>query len=240
MEVLLAFLFLFHLFPVLYTANDCPISICGNNASFRIKFPFWLSTQKSQTCGYPGFAIRCDSQGIALLNLPSSGDFIVSSINYQTQVIQLEDPYKCLPKRLMELNLSGSPFKAAYYRNYTFLSCPLNFTTSRFTTIDCLSNSTSTTLATSSTSLVDLLTVCKEKCTLLVPVSRPLQIDDNFSSELNDFELTWSVPNCYNCKANGGFCTFNNSTSIDTICSHNNQTGTHHLNLLIANIRTNS
>lgn len=229
MDVLKAFLFLFIFFPCLYAANDCPISICGKNG-FPIRFPFRLSPQKPQTCGYPGFTLRCNSQGMALLNLPSSGDFLISSINYRTQVVELKDPYKCLPRRLLELNLSGSPFKAAYYQNYTFLSCPPEFTRSRFTTIDCLSNSTSTTLATSSTTLVNSLTICKKIGTLLVPVSRSLQFDDGLSSDLNaDLELTWSVLNCDNCEGNGGLCVFKNSTSIETICSYNTQTGIHHL-----------
>ncbi|XP_059663724.1 putative RING-H2 finger protein ATL21A, partial [Cornus florida] len=94
--------------------------------------------------------------------LPYSGEFFIRDINYQTPQIQLYDPYYCLPRRLLDINLSG------YYQNYTFLSCPSELTRSRFTSIDCLSNSTNTTLATSSMTLVTSMTMCKIMAALLL------------------------------------------------------------------------
>ncbi|KAK1374000.1 RING-H2 finger protein like [Heracleum sosnowskyi] len=225
MDFLKLFLSLFLVCPLTFAANDCPFSMCGNYV-LPIRFPFRLASQQPQNCGYPGFDLHCNSTDLTVLNLPS-GDFVLRSINYRAQVVQLYDPYKCLPKRLMELNLSGSPFKAAYYQNYTFLSCPPESTTSRFTSINCLSNSTSTTLATSSMNLAISLTMCKIIVTLPIPVSRPEQLGGDFTSDLgDDLQLTWDIPNCDDCEANGGSCAFKSSTSQETTCFYNFRRGT--------------
>lgn len=226
MDVFKVFLFLFLSLPLSFAANDCPYSLCANNG-FPIRFPFRLPALQPKNCGYPGFTLRCNNRGMTVLNLPS-GDFLIRNINYREQVVQLYDPNKCLPRRLLELNLSGSPFKAIYHQNYTFLSCPPDSTRSRFTTIDCLSNSTSTILATSSMSLATTLTKCKIIFTLPIPVSQPAQFDGSFSSDLNkDLQLTWTIPNCDDCEKNGGLCAFKNSTSQKTVCSYNTYTGKH-------------
>ncbi|KAA8520741.1 hypothetical protein F0562_014987 [Nyssa sinensis] len=203
------------------------IRISQQLLSFAIQFPFRLKGQQPQNCGYPGFDLSCNSHGITVLNLPYSGDFFVRSINYHVQEIQLYDPYNCLPVRLLGFNLSGSPFIAAYYQNYTFLSCPSELTRSRFTAIDCLSNSTiTTTLATSSMNLATSMTMCKIIFTLPIPVSWPLQYEDGFSSDLNDdLRLTWEIPNCEDCEAQGGTCGFQNNTSQEVICIYDSGTG---------------
>lgn len=207
-----------------FAANDCPVSTCGNYV-LPVRFPFRLASQQPQNCGYPGFDLHCNSKDLTVMNLPS-GDFILRNINYREQVVELYDPYKCLPKRLMELSLSGSPFKAAYYQNYTFLSCPPESTTSRFTSINCLSNSTSTTLATNSMNLAISLTMCEITVTLPIPVSQPDQLGGDFTSDLsNDLHLTWDIPNCDDCEANGGSCAFKSSTGQETTCFYNFQRG---------------
>ncbi|KAF2324878.1 hypothetical protein GH714_020948 [Hevea brasiliensis] len=108
-------------------------------------------------------------------------------------VIQVYDSDNCLPKRLLSFNLSGSPFVAAAYHNYTFLSCPTQIVESRLTTIDCLSNSTTSVLATASISIADSLsTSCRIIITLPIPVSWPFQYGEEFSSALqDDLRLTW-------------------------------------------------
>lgn len=232
MDIVILFLILLLLIPGTYSAYNCQVSAC-DYYGVPIRFPFQLSPQQPQSCGYPGFNVHCNSQRTTVLNLPYSGDFLVKSISYRKQVIKLYDPYKCLPKRLLELNLTGSPFKAAYYQNFILLSCPPEFDTSRFTTITCLSNYTSTIVATSSLSLVNSLTTCKIYRSSLIPVSRPPQDDDGLSSDLSDdLELKWSVPNCDRCEENGGLCKIRNTTSGEPACSHEPNTGIHHLSNL--------
>ncbi|KAL6495573.1 hypothetical protein OROGR_030136 [Orobanche gracilis] len=197
--------------------NDCPSVTCGKNP-FVVRFPFLLQGQQPQTCGYPGFDLTCTRQThdtTTVLNLHNSGEFRVRDINYLSQEIQLYDPNNCLPKRLLILNLTDTPFTVGYSNGYTFLSCPPDFFVgTRFTTIDCLSNSTVTIVATLSTDL-DLLrplNVCSVVASLPVPVSWPH--DDSI-------RLTWNVPNCEVCEATGSVCGFENSTSDQIMCFTN-------------------
>ncbi|KAK2993867.1 hypothetical protein RJ640_003979 [Escallonia rubra] len=225
MGVLKVFYFSSFLFSAVYAAQECSTSVCGTSG-FAIRFPFRLQGTQPENCGYPGFNLRCNSQGVIILSLPYSGEFFVRSINYGAQVINLYDPFDCLPSRLLDFNLSGSPFMPSYYQNFTFLSCPSALTRSRFTPIDCLSNSTHTTLATSSITLVASMTMCKIVATLPIPVSWPLQYDEGFSSDLNgDLHLTWDVPNCVDCEANGGMCRFQSSSSQEISCFNDPQAG---------------
>ncbi|KAK3026598.1 hypothetical protein RJ639_041618, partial [Escallonia herrerae] len=226
MGVLEVFYFSSFLFSAVYGANECSTSVCGSSG-FVIRFPFRLQGTQPENCGYPGFNLRCNSQGVIVLSLPYSGEFFIRNINYRARAINLYDPFNCLPRRLLDFNLSGSPFTPSYYQNFTFLSCPSAFTRSRFTPIDCLSNSTHATLATSSPTLVVAsMTMCKIVATLPIPVSWPLQYDDGFSSYLNsDLHLTWDVPNCEDCETNGGMCRFQNSSSQEVSCFYDPRPG---------------
>jgi hypothetical protein len=151
----------------------------------------------------------------------------VRDIHYRTQQIQLYDKDNCLPKRLLQLNLSGSPFAAVFHQNYTFLSCPTQFVMSRFPIIDCLSNSTISVLATSSTFLVTLLSSsCDVISTLLIPASWPVQHYEGFSSKLSeDLLLTWFSPDCHQCETHGGTCGFHGNASQEILCSNNSHRG---------------
>ncbi|KAK3037312.1 hypothetical protein RJ639_032074 [Escallonia herrerae] len=225
MGVVEVFYFSSFLFSAVYAAQECSTSVCGTSG-FPIRFPFRLQGTQPENCGYPGYDLRCNSQGVIILSLPYSGEFFVRSINYRAQVINLYDPFNCLPSRLLDFNLSGSPFMPSYYQNFTFLSCPSALTRSRFTPIDCLSNSTHTTLATSSMTLVASMTICKIIAALPIPVSWPLQNDEGFSSDLNgDLPLTWDVPDCEDCEANGGMCRFQSSSSQEISCFNDSQAG---------------
>lgn len=211
-EVLFLFLFLL---PIVQATGPCPLSMCGSN-SVPIRFPFKLLDQLGQHCGYPGFDLSCNSDRNTVLKLPYSGEFFVRKIDYSMQQIQLYDPDNCLPRRLLHLNLSGSPFASAVSQEYTFLSCPTQFTIkSRFSTIDCLSNSTVSVIATSSPSLADSVSPpCKIISTLPIPVQRPFQYDEGSSADFNlDLPLAWYEPDCVDCETQGGFCGFRSNTS---------------------------
>ncbi|EYU32242.1 hypothetical protein ABFS82_02G174700 [Erythranthe guttata] len=222
--------FALFLFQTIQSQNDCRFQSCGEN-QFLVRFPFRLRGEKQpERCGYPGFDLICTTttynnkrnSQVPLLNLPYSGDFVIRDINYLTQEIQLYDPNNCLPKRLLNLNLSSSPFFSGYSENLTFLSCPPEqIANSRFAKIDCLSNSTSSVLATSSMNLVKALSDnCSTIAALSVPVLWPLQnSNDWLSSDLSgDLMLTWNVPNCEGCEARGGVCGFENGTSDRIMC----------------------
>ncbi|KAI8544965.1 hypothetical protein RHMOL_Rhmol07G0006400 [Rhododendron molle] len=239
MDIFNFLLSVFLLFPLISAVNttpSCPTFICFNS-NFTIRFPFQaLLPGASPNCVYPGFNLSCDNQGNTVIRFPYSGEFFVRSIDYQAQEILLYDPSNCLPRRLMDFNLSGTPFRVAYHINYTFMVCPTAFTQSRFTAVHCLSNSTNTTLATSSNTLVEILAskYCKVLVTMPIPVSSPKQSESGFTSGLNgDLQLYWDVPNCEDCEAQGAMCGFQNNTSQQVMCFDSPGTDmTDHLRLL--------
>ncbi|TQE13452.1 hypothetical protein C1H46_001019 [Malus baccata] len=76
MDILLLVSLLFPLFPHVSELNDCPASNCGD-ASFPIRFPFWLVPNQPENCGFPGFNVDCNSHGLKALKLPKPRDFFV-------------------------------------------------------------------------------------------------------------------------------------------------------------------
>lgn len=153
-----------------------------------IRFPFWLQGQQPlQNCQPIGFNLSCNGQKKAILNIPYSGDFVVSSIYYYIKRVELIDPDNYLPRRLFSLNLSSSPFMAVSYQNYTFLSCPKGVAGSGPSgyVADCLSNTTTDIVARKDEADVLILPKCKKIVTLQIPGS----YDFWFPSYL---ELTWN------------------------------------------------
>lgn len=99
----------------------CKSSYC--QYPLGIRFPFRLKDSQPQHCGYEGFDLSCNEHNQTVINFPFSGYFIVESINYGDQTISVSDPDSYLPKRILKLNISNTPFRATYTRNYMFISC---------------------------------------------------------------------------------------------------------------------
>ncbi|XP_042029270.1 putative RING-H2 finger protein ATL21A [Salvia splendens] len=157
--------------------NHCPPQYCGTNP-LPIQFPFTLQGhQQPQNCGgYPGFSLTCSGdiggRGAPLLTLPYSRNFSVRYISYLIQEIQLYDADGCLPRKLMALNLTSSPFEAMYMDEFVFLSCPRAVVAGTgLATVDCLGNSTSAVVATTSGTLSGSMSMCTPMFTLPIPVS---------------------------------------------------------------------
>ncbi|CAA2965363.1 Hypothetical predicted protein [Olea europaea subsp. europaea] len=197
--------FIFLHFSVVYSKNSSPNPTCGNN-SFYIQYPFKLleEGQKPHTInGYQEFNLRCTSEGLAVLKLkPSSGEFYVRDIDYFEQKIVLEDPGKCLPRRLMNFSWSSdSPFMAVLYQNYTFLRCPVEHQAGAvaFSPIRCLSNSTVSMYATASKLRAEEMK--SNGCSALVNLPIPVASLDQY--ELNGFDsnlqLEWDISICRHC-----------------------------------------
>ncbi|CAL1408719.1 unnamed protein product [Linum trigynum] len=205
--------------------QDCKISTCTGRGSIPVRFPFRLAGRQPRTCGYtPGFDLRCDAQGQTAFQLPlTAGDFAVRSVDYLTRRVWINDPDNCLPKRILTLDLAGSPFSAAFYHNYTFLRCPTQLVRSRFTTVACLSNSTTSVLATSSSGFVGFMTAtasCEVAGTVRVPASWPVPFSDGSSTALDDdVMLVWDSPDCTDCESRGGSCGFKNNATRVIGCS---------------------
>ncbi|KAJ1414707.1 Zinc finger, RING-type [Sesbania bispinosa] len=227
MDILKFLLHLFIFFPVICASSeDCQYSWCSEN-NILIRFPFQLEGQQHPYCGYPGFNLTCTNDSKTVLNFPYSGEFYVRNINYLRQQIQIYDPDACLPKRLLSLNLSASPFNAAYLSNYTFLSCPTRNTGPQFIPVDCLSNSTHFVSAIPSVNLTNSLPeYCHVIRNLSVPVSRSGRYEEIFRDQLSeDLRLTWYSPDCRYCELQDGRCGFESRNSDQVRCFSDNQTG---------------
>ncbi|XP_022633830.1 putative RING-H2 finger protein ATL21A [Vigna radiata var. radiata] len=217
---ILEVLFLFFIFPVIYASSDCQFSFCGSN-NIIVRFPFQREDEQNPYCGYPGFNLICTNNSKALLKLPHSGVFYVRNINYLAQKIQVYDPDDCLPKRLLSLNVSGSPFIHTFTRNYTFLSCTLQNAGSQFIPIDCLSNSTHFVSAVPSLNLPNPLPAsCYVITSLFVPVAgQEQQYDGNFTGEFSqDLVLTWDRPDCRYCESQEQLCGFDRNNNNQLFC----------------------
>ncbi|KAB2632918.1 RING-H2 finger protein ATL21A [Pyrus ussuriensis x Pyrus communis] len=94
---------------------------------FTILFCLFLLPHTATTCGIP--KCTAGSQPIrfpTILTLPLSGKFIVESINYRHQIISINDPNNCFPRRFLDhdISLRDSPFFYPHgLENYTFLNC---------------------------------------------------------------------------------------------------------------------
>ncbi|KAL8541044.1 hypothetical protein ACS0TY_002361 [Phlomoides rotata] len=197
---------LYTTFSNIHASNDnlCPGSNCGN---LYINYPFKdQSTQTQDSCTY--IDLKCEAslfngEGAAILSLPHAGEFYISDIFYDIGwYIKLADPGSCLMKRLMNnLNLSSSPFKAITYENYTFYTCPTAAIDLYFWPIDCLSNATNSTVATSTATPADMLPYgCQLIGSWLLPVLDKGQLE--WSSD--DLYLTWDSTSCIGCEDQKG------------------------------------
>ncbi|KAK7285790.1 hypothetical protein RJT34_20571 [Clitoria ternatea] len=220
------FHFLFIFFSVIHASDVCKYSGCGDN-SILIRFPFQLKYDQHPNCGYPGFKLDCTPDSKLVLTLPNTEKFYIRNIDYLRQEIQVYDPYNCLPKRLLSLNLSGSPFIPMLLYNYTFLSCPTRNTGSQFIPIDCLSNSTSLVSAVPSVNLTNSLPEsCKVIQKLSFGTARQGQYEEIFKDELSeDLLLTWYAPDCRYCEYQEVMCGFQSTNSNQVRCFFDHQIG---------------
>lgn len=157
------------------------------NLAHTVPFPV-TGPPKSKVLRLYFLKLTCsDSQlGVLLLNLPSFGDLYVRNINYSANVIQLyaTNAY-CLASWFLRTGISYSPLIAVSYQNYMFFSCFRgNLSSSNFTAIGCLSNSTISVLATSSISRAEDINALG--CSLMVTV--PISFSFPFQYEFNGFD----------------------------------------------------
>ncbi|RZC84808.1 hypothetical protein C5167_047590 [Papaver somniferum] len=177
-------------------AETCPIYQWCTKDEPTVRFPFTLKGRGSEVCGSPGYELTCNEMNKTVLELPFSGKFFVRNVYSFTQKIEIYDPDNCLPKRILKLNLSGTPYElGASYRKYSFLNCSssidslLNIT--KLVHISCLSSSTHTVIATN-VSIANIAPF-NTSCLLIADVSVPISpTEDDGSLDLNEsFFLSW-------------------------------------------------
>ncbi|CAK9143168.1 unnamed protein product [Ilex paraguariensis] len=200
----------------------CNPSSCGRTGP-PVRFPFRLKDRQADRCGYRGFDLSCNNQGQTVLTLPSSGEFIVTSIDYVSQAIYI-DPDFCFPEKILNFSLSGSHFRGANFRNYTFLNCSSDWSRYpmyHFLPLLCQDGGNYTVVATISEWLsVDEM---PSECRIISTVEVPAQsAATQYWSSLvlyEDLQLIWVAPRCNSCEARGGICGYKSDTGLETGCS---------------------
>ncbi|XP_065868128.1 rust resistance kinase Lr10-like [Euphorbia lathyris] len=212
----LPFFCLFMLFILSHglALNECKQSRCRKNGP-AIRFPFRLKNQQPEHCGFPGFDLSCTETRDTLLELPNSVKLNVDRIDYVYQVIHTSDPSNCLPKQIINFNLSNSAFKFgdSSRNDYAFFNCT-SIARREYLFMPCLSVPGYDVHAFYKDSSVDTLalTSCKKLYNLS---SVPWEL----ISGHNVLQLNWSRPACGVCEELGKHCRFkNNSTKLETEC----------------------
>ncbi|KAH6815451.1 RING/U-box superfamily protein [Perilla frutescens var. frutescens] len=206
-------------------AEICYSSSCLGSEPI-IRFPFHLQSLQPTSCGSPGFDLLCDAFNQTLIELPNSGSFTVQGIDYAAQTIWLNDPQSCLPKRLLQFNLSGSPFNAFFYQNFTFFNCTFDYNKYKFNPIGCMGGENYTIFASSSQRKISFLASrCGWLGTVPVPVEREFSEKVPTSDLSEDIMLTWAWPRCRRCESRGGRCGFRGQNTTQIVCRHADRHG---------------
>ncbi|KAK4360876.1 hypothetical protein RND71_019828 [Anisodus tanguticus] len=215
MSILTSLLFFLVFCPLLSLGDrleGCEDSSCKTDGPI-IHFPFRLSHQP-ELCGYPGFELQCNKQKDTILELPSSVHLVVEEIDYVSQQIHLYDPDRCIPAKLLHLNLLQSKFKNVEGQTVLF-NCSVPFTEYL---VPCLGSSGYQVHAVSSTTNLD--NFLSGPCTKIHQY--PYSLSTFYDKKL---QLNWPIPLCGNCESKGMDCGFKNGTQLlETHCFNRTMT----------------
>ncbi|KAK9672458.1 hypothetical protein RND81_12G102100 [Saponaria officinalis] len=228
--------------------GGCPTSRCGDSEHDPdIRFPFKVKgSDQPNRCGHTGFDLWCD-QGFkrTLIELPNLGNFSVQSIDYIAQEIWVNDLNNCLPKKLLNLNLSNSPFSMQYYHEFSFFNCSstlvtknhtINFEVPLIGPIPCLSGSDYFVYAfplNNNNNNNNYTTIFSHsKCYMVaqkikVPVHWPPLSNNetglaSISTIKKDLRLSWFMPECQLCELHDQMCAMGtNSSGFEVIICSN-------------------
>ncbi|KAF7148574.1 hypothetical protein RHSIM_Rhsim03G0205900 [Rhododendron simsii] len=184
-----------------------------------IRFPFRLMDNQPPQCGFPGFDLSCSpNTGATLLNLPYSVEVLVTSIDYESQMIHIKDPNSCFPQQLQNLSLSTTPFQFAdSVYNLSVFGCPsmrpvVSFEAYWPTRAACLSRDGHEVYVESSGMIAYSASMisCRKMYNIL---SVPHEAFDQTA----DLQLKWLQPVCGKCEAKGKFCGLKSNSTTDEI-----------------------
>ncbi|KAK1279672.1 putative receptor-like protein kinase [Acorus gramineus] len=230
MSLFLAIFIIFHLLHSTKGQTDdgffkiCPPKKCGDEGPL-IRFPFRLDSQP-RSCSLNTTQLSC-SGNTTLLNLPWSGNFTVTAIDYLHNIITIKgrDSWsKCPLQGFLSLNFTSTVFIPLMV---SLVSCPRNSSwiipDKVVGPIPCLSDDPNQSIYAASGFLsMDVLPDICEKYS---------KADDSFSGIRGYFDCTfacaidklmatrevklWYDSDCYTCEENGDFCGWNQTT--DTV-----------------------
>ncbi|KAL5722499.1 hypothetical protein ACHQM5_006014 [Ranunculus cassubicifolius] len=160
---------------------------------------------------YPGFSMSCTEANRAVIQLGSWGEFLVRDVNYVNQEVEIYDQHNCLPKRLLNLDLSSTPFRGAHYENFTFYNCSSEFSSNVSMPISCLGTLNHTIFATSNASAMESFSTCDVIASVMIPSRSRYRTDIN--------HLVWDTPHCKACVGElHGHCGFKKKGSLELEC----------------------
>ncbi|KAG8367235.1 hypothetical protein BUALT_Bualt16G0051500 [Buddleja alternifolia] len=197
-------------FPLLGTAvDDCMPTRCRKHGP-KIQAPFRHIHRHPEYCGgyNPGFDVYCNDQKETVLVLPFSVKVIVKKIDYLNQKVHIYDPQKCLPLKLLSLNLSVSPFhflisENSYLVDLVVLNCSVS------NNLDSCPGGSSYKLRSVQSDInVSIFYPEVMSCPKIHEISSvPWELADT-----SDLHLNWSEPACGGCEAQGKLCSLKNYT----------------------------
>ncbi|CAL2260570.1 unnamed protein product [Prunus armeniaca] len=212
------FLFLLFLPQSAAKTTACGSSTC-TAGGLLVRFPFQLrNNQVPSNCGYPGFDLSCNNRSQTILTLPSSGDFIVQSINYMERRVSINYPGNCLAKRYFnhDISLVNSPFSYLNPTNYTFLNC--SSYKGDTTPIFCLGSDNYKVIAVPtrwfSPPFDEPLPI---NCSVILTTLVPSTFEWDYPNR--GAELTWDMSECRSCELGGQVCGLKNHKSSKIQCS---------------------
>lgn len=195
-----------------------------------ILFPFWVPKNQTSRCGYPGFELSCNSYSQTLLSL-SSDPLIVRGISYPDQLLWVSDPNHCIPKRVLNLSLSSTPFSFGPYSSpYTFLNCSGSKNPAQLpmgsSVISCLSGPNYTVVATYGGETEEKMVVKggEWSCEIIKRVNAAFWWRNMgygiYPSDMSDVyvQLSWDVPSCVDCFMRGGSCGLVGDSGLQVGC----------------------
>lgn len=189
--------------------ENCKETHCKHNGP-PIRFPFRVKDRQPIHCGYEGFDLSCTKDNQTVIEIPSSvyNKLFVKTIDYKFQEIEIYDPNGCLPKQLLNLSLSSSPFQSIYGGDdkYTTFSCPssnqrdqLNSTWCMMNLSPCLGNNPagSQIFAVSGSRYCSMDNLPLVSCTKVRDyTSVPVLVEPG----INLLKLHWYIPSCEYCE----------------------------------------
>ncbi|WCJ41423.1 PR5-like receptor kinase [Euphorbia peplus] len=212
----LSFFLLFISFPTSVHTNECKSSRCGSNGPL-VRFPFRIQGKQPHHCGYPGhwFVLSCLENNDTVLQLTPSWKLSIRKIYYKSQVFSAYDSDGCLARRLLNFNLSVSPFQFND-PTYEFSLFNCSYSAEDNNRVPCLSNLQYVVYGLYSyVSLGKFLNMLS--CTKIHDIS-PIPYSYLYQQQ-NNLELSWSDPNCRSCERKGKYCRLqSNSSRSKTQC----------------------
>ncbi|WCJ41419.1 PR5-like receptor kinase [Euphorbia peplus] len=194
--------------------NECKSSTCGSNGPL-IRFPFRIEGKQPDHCGYPEhwFVLSCSENNETLLHLTPTWKLSIHHINYTFQFISAYFYEDCLPKRVLDFDISLSSFYYVDYHSFgdytLFSNCSREFQNP--SPIPCLSNLHNNIYAfPSGLDDFDRDTGVTMSCIKVQDVSSVPY--DFFFYKVDVLRLGWSVPHCTSCEEKGKLCRLQNST----------------------------